>query len=416
MKKNALLAIVLSLVMLPLLSSPVLADAAAAAARHIDDFSKDEPMETITDLPRKARLALFKAQEHQDAGEPEKAAEALTDFLERNPDSDHYLLRFFLANSLSQIDDKEGALENYRATVELEPRYRQGWLNLGEMAYNLGRYDVAADAILKGYELDPERPTQLIYYASVSYLLAEKPDKAAPLLEELVSGAHGEPKIEWYRALVSVCLSLGDEERGNNAVTGMLAAYPDNPDAWHLAFQYAASISDYERAAVALTITGYLRDLSREEMMQLADLYSVIKVPARASSYYEAALDDEASTKELERLASAYIASYDTRSALETLERAIEKEPTPRLWSLMGDLHYMDKNYQASYEAFERCAELDPDNGRAYLMMGYCSIEMTNYDEAIAKLEKAVTFPDQEEMALQLVKRAKIMKSNGTDS
>jgi tetratricopeptide (TPR) repeat protein len=76
----------------------------------------------------------------------------------------------------------------------------------------------------------------------------------------------------------------------------------------------------------------------------------------------------------------------------------------------------MDKNYQASYEAFERCAELDPDNGRAYLMMGYCSIEMTNYDEAIAKLEKAVTFPDQEEMALQLVKRAKIMKSNGTDS
>ena len=64
MKKNALLTVVFSLVLLHLLSSPVLADAAAAAARHVDDFSKDEPMETITDLPRKARLALFNAQEY----------------------------------------------------------------------------------------------------------------------------------------------------------------------------------------------------------------------------------------------------------------------------------------------------------------------------------------------------------------
>ncbi len=412
MKMSALLSIVLSFV----LFVPVIVDATAAAYRHIDDFSKEEPMETITDLPRKARLALFKVQEYQDAGEPERAVEALHDFLKRNADSDHYLIRFFLANSLSQIDDGEGALANYRATVELEPRYRQGWLNLGEMAYNLGRYELAADAIWKGYELDPEKPTRLIYYASVAYLLAEKPDKAAPLLEELVSGSHGDPKMEWCRALVSVCLSLGDEKRGNRVVSRMLGVYPDDPDAWHIAFQYAASISDYERAAVGLTITGYLRELSREEIMQLADLYSVIKVPARASSYYDAALGDEASTKELERLASAYIASYDTKSALNTLQRAIDKEPTPRLWSLMGDLHYMDKDYRASYVAFEQCARLDPENGRPYLMMGYCSIEMANYDEAIEKLEMATDFPDQEKRALQLVKRARIMMSNGSDN
>jgi tetratricopeptide (TPR) repeat protein len=156
-----------------------------------------------------------------------------------------------------------------------------------------------------------------------------------------------------------------------------------------------------------------MTELTREEKMQLADLYAMIKAPAQSIPYYESAIGEGASAKELERLASAYLAAYDTKTALKTLERAIAIEPTARLWSLLGDLHYMDKNYGEAYRAFEKCADLEPANGRAYLMKGYCAIELNRYDDAIVILEKAAAFPGQEETALALAKRAKTMSGAG---
>jgi tetratricopeptide (TPR) repeat protein len=404
----------LSLVCVGFTTFGVPASAKASGASHAEAaLAEPRPIETVSDLPVASRMALFAAQELQDAGKPDEAAEEIRDFLKRNPAKDHYLIRFFLANSLSQQQKHAEALEEYEATVRLEPRHMQGWLNLGEMAYNLGRYERAAEAIRRGFDLSPEKPVRLLYYSAVAYLLAEKPDMAAPVLEELVSGAHGDPSLDWYKALVSVYLTLEDKGRGNETVGAMLERYPQDPEAWNVAFQYAASVSDYKQAAVALTIKGYLQDLTREERLQLGDLYSAIKDPARATSFYRSALVDSGSAKELERLASAYIAAYDTRSALETIERAIAEEPSARLWSLKGDLHYMEQDYARSYDAFGKCAELDPQNGRAYLMMGYCAIEMARYDEAIAKLELAAGFPEQEETALLLARRARLMGGGG---
>lgn len=390
-----------------------LAGFASGASVPADTFAEARPLETISDLPVASRMALFRAQELQDAGEADEAQEEIRDFLRRNPSKDHYLIRFFLANGLSQQQKYVEALDEYEAAVRLEPRYMQGWLNLGEMAYNLGRYERAAEAIRRGFDLNPEKPVRLLYYSAVAYLLADKPDMAAPVLEELVSGAHGDPSLDWFKALVSVCLTLENEKKGSETVSAMLERYPHDSEAWHVAFQYAASVSDYKQAAVALTIKGYLQDLSREEKLQLGDLYSVIKDPVRATAFYHSALVDSGSTKELERLASAYIAAYDTRSALETIERAIDKEPSARLWSLKGDLHYMEGDYARSYEAFGRCAQLDPQNGRAYLMMGYCAIELARYDEAIEKLELAAGFPEQEETAILLAKRARLLGGGG---
>jgi tetratricopeptide (TPR) repeat protein len=408
MKKCLILAIVAA--------SPLVLSLAAHAAdtnRPPAGLQQASPLETIADLPVASRMAMFNAQGYQDEGKPKYAVQELEDFLKRNPEDDHYLIRFFLANTLSQMDRFEDALQQYETTVKLEPRYKQGWLNLGETAYNLGRYERAAEAIYQGYILSEDRPSRLLYYSAVAYLQAEKSDKSAPLLKELVSGSHGTPSFDWCKALVSVSLALQDRELGDEAVSAMLDSHGHNPDAWQIAFQYAASVSDFKKAAVALTVKGYMTELTREEKMQLADLYAMIKAPAQSIPYYESAIGEGASAKELERLASAYLAAYDTKTALKTLERAIAIEPTARLWSLLGDLHYMDKNYGEAYRAFEKCADLEPANGRAYLMKGYCAIELNRYDDAIVILEKAAAFPGQEETALALAKRAKTMSGAG---
>jgi tetratricopeptide (TPR) repeat protein len=76
-----------------------------------------------------------------------------------------------------------------------------------------------------------------------------------------------------------------------------------------------------------------------------------------------------------------------------------------RLWSLLGDLHFMEKNYEESYAAFENCVRLDGSYGRGYLVMGYCAIQLGRVEDASIHLMKAATFPEYEDMAAQLLKR-----------
>jgi tetratricopeptide (TPR) repeat protein len=251
------------------------------------------------------------------------------------------------------------------------------------------------------------QPAHVLYYAAMARIMGHRPKEAATLLTQLVSGDNGDPKMEWFRALISVYLELEDKVHGGATVSAMLDQFGDDPDAWILAFQFSAATGDYSRAAAALTITGYLRPLAREEEMQLGDLYTAIEVPAVACSHYETALENGGDTHEYERLSSAYLAAHDSEHALETIQRALKKEPSVRLYSLLGDLYYIEKNHHGAYDAYQHCAALDETYGRAYLMMGYCALEMGQTDEAISKLERARDFPDYADAAKQLLDYAR---------
>ncbi|MGD9142032.1 MAG: tetratricopeptide repeat protein [bacterium] len=366
---------------------------------------KDGEIDTLADVPKSTRLAMFRAQEERQRGNVERSTEILLGCLNGHPDKDHFLLRFHLANSLSQEGRYEEAIVHYQKSVDMEDRFSQGWLNLGELAYNTERYDLAARAITRGFETSEDKRPHALFYAAAAYMMAGDPASAVGNMERLVSGEFGTPKLDWYRALIAACVDLGDQDRGRAAVDALLEDFGDTPEAWTLAFQYAASISDYRAAAVTLTVKGYLFPLTREETLQLGDLYNAVEAPFVAARYYERAIADSSSPGDFERLASAYLAAHESEKAYETIRGALEENETVRLWSLLGDLHFMEKNYRESYAAFENCIRLDKDYGRGYLVMGYCAIQLGRVEDASGYLMKAATFPEYEDMAAQLLKR-----------
>jgi tetratricopeptide (TPR) repeat protein len=372
----------------------------------------ERPVETIDDVPRKGRLALFKAQEKKDRGDFEGAAKELGKYVGKKENA-HFLVNYNLGNTLLSLDRSEEALQQYQAVVDKEPRFWQGWLNLGETAYNLEQYERAAEAIMSGYSLSPERNPRLLYFAAAAYLMAKVPEESLPLLEELVYADREDPKLDWYRALIMTCIELEDTEGGQRAADRMFEVFPDRPEAWKLAFQFAASVHDYRRAAIAMTVKGYLEPLERNEMMMLGSLYSAIEVPWIATGYYENAMASEADPTDFERLASVYMAAHELQKALETLERALAKEPTAKLWSLLGDLYYMESDHGKAYEAYRKCYELDSASGRSLLMMGFCALELGNPGDAAVHLEKAVDFPDYSSNASTLLKRARHLQKQG---
>jgi tetratricopeptide (TPR) repeat protein len=371
-----------------------------------------KPIQTLDDLPREARMALFDAQQHLEKGENALAVESLGKYVKSHEKKDdNFLVRYQYASMLVQVDRRADALKEYQRVVELEPRYDDGWLGLGETAYGLGDFKTAAEALEKGYDLSTEKRPELLYYAAAARLQSGDPAGALPMLEELTSGNHGAPKFEWYRGLISGCLQAEDKERGQRAVNAMLDKFPTNPDAWYLAFQFYATTANYQQAAVSLTVVGYLRPLTRQEHMQLGDLYSAIDAPAAAADHYTSATRDSTSSTEAERVASAYMASYQPDSALVVINKSISKEPTYKLWSLLGDLQVMEKHFDEAYKAFTECVKLSPSEARPYMMLGYCALELNKPDLAMTHLTAIAGNEEYKERVEMLIQRAQIMRS-----
>jgi tetratricopeptide (TPR) repeat protein len=231
-------------------------------------------------------------------------------------------------------------------------------------------------------------------------------EKAAPILEALVQGEHGTPDKEWFQALLTIYLDLDLEAKAEGLLRRMMVRYGDVPETWRLSYQFEANRKNYKMAAVDLTIYSYLKPLTREEAILLGDLYATIKVPLLACTYYEEAFSSGASPEEYERLASAYMAAHKTAEARKTLAEAVKRNPTPNLWSLVGDLNYMEQDFEGAYYAFEESARLDPRDGRAYLMMGYCALRANRKEKAADALERAKGFPKQRRLAKQLLEHA----------
>ena len=128
-------------------------------------------------------------------------------------------------------------------------------------------------------------------------------------------------------------------------------------------------------------------------------------VPWLASQRYGMALGGEAGVEDYERLGSALVAAHETEVAIEILSSALEEHDSRRLWSLLGDVHYLRQEYGPARDAFSRIAEED-ETGRAWLMQGYCALELGEKEAALDLLARATAYPDQADMAQILLQRA----------
>jgi tetratricopeptide (TPR) repeat protein len=373
-----------------------------AAAYYVD------PMD-MSEVPRLVRKVLVRATAKARRGEHAEAVVVLSEYLRDNPGEDHYLVHFHLARSYDALEQYEEAREQYAIAVALESRLAAGWFGLGHVNYNLGEYRESGDAFLKSFQTDARPGPETLYFAAAGYVLSGDYEHAVPLLDELCRGLWGPARHDWYAQLASCAIHLEQPELAAPLLEEYLASSPGNDEAWYLVYQFRVGLKDYREAAVALTMVGYLRELSAQEQRTLGDLYNVVGVPALAGRRYAAAMADGAAAEDYERLVSALVASHDLEGALAALREGLETEPTPRLWSLLGDVHYLRRDYAAAAEAFAHVAELDPDSGRPWLMIGYCHIELGNRALAIQHLVAAAKYEDQADLAERLLMRARKM-------
>ena len=358
-----------------------------------------------TSEEKEPKTLYYAANAFMVGGDNRKAEGTLKDCLTRHPHIRDHMIEFTLANVLLLNNKKKEAVTHYRAALELKPDYSPAWMNLGKTYYDLKQYELAGHALVKGYETSEEKEPGTLFNACSALLLADQKEKAMPYLEILVSGTLGPPEYEWVQSLLMLYIDLKLTEKAEQMLKRLVDKDADNPLWWRLTYQFYANQNDYQKAATYLIIYNSLEPLKRDEILLLGNLFAAIGIPLQAARYYEQALESGGKPEEYEKLISFLVAGHRLEKARQTAHRAIEKNPTAKLWSLLGQIYYKQERHDEAFEAFSQSARLDPDNGEYWLMMGYCAIQLEDKDKALSALKKASQFPRQRKIAKELLEQ-----------
>jgi tetratricopeptide (TPR) repeat protein len=103
--------------------------------------------------PAAADARLEEARRYLDDSRPEEALQILDEVLKRSrKNAEALLLR---STGKVMLGDLQGGHEDLRQALKVDPRLRQGWLNLAGLEIAEGRYQEAYDALLEARKIDP---------------------------------------------------------------------------------------------------------------------------------------------------------------------------------------------------------------------------------------------------------------------
>lgn len=158
-------------------------------------------------------------------GEYDEAAVYLAQVV-RSSNLDWYLeAQFFLARSLTAVDDDERALVVLDTLLQLDPTFYDAWIQRGDINLKLAAYEKAVDQYIAAVEIDSSRweafhGQALADYYRTSYLAAEM------MLYDALWRADSIPQI--YESLGDVAAGAGEDDFAIYYYSMALRLIPDS--------------------------------------------------------------------------------------------------------------------------------------------------------------------------------------------
>lgn len=413
----------------------------ALGAKNIQkDIQDNIPFSTV--------IALEKAQKLIDTAKPSQAMDLLEKFKKEQIEEKNQVqpfLLFTLGNLCMEENQPEKAALNYEECLKDEKGadFPPAWLNLAKASYDLGRFKKAGDCFIRGYELEQEKRSVILYYASNAFFSAKKytlaleafnrltkdhpdeieprwheltvhilmelkrPEKALPHMEFLAENLEGQAKIRWQETLLYHYMTLGMDEKALKFVSFLTEEYPLEPRWWRGVARLNLDKNNLTKALSAMRIYGFLTPLTDEEKRLVADLYLSVGIPSRAFDMYEQIPVQEKRVGSVKNTIAALQQMNLDEKALEFLDKVINKKPeSDELKILKGNLLFSMEKFEESANLFEAVAPRD-DSGRSWLMLGYSLWNLGEIKSAQKAMTRAVAFKQQEKAANLALKALK---------
>lgn len=369
---------------------------APAGARAESSINWDEVSE-------RAKRALYKAQQLMNESAFGEAIEHLEGFAARHPEHNHFLIEFNIGTCYGFLNDQKKAIAHLEKAADLNAEYSPIWLNLGKMYYGAEQFDESGKALEKGVALSAKKEPDLLFMAMAAYYQSANYADSIRVGEELIT-TYQRQTFNIISLLANAYITIEDYDGAIAMLSRLLEANPNNEKVWKLLAQAYFKNQQYRKAAVSYESYGYLHGLDRKEIMVMGDLFTMVGIPIRAAHYYKNALSEGGDAREYEKMSVAYYSAYEFDKAIAAIDKAIEEKKTPERLLLKAQLYYLQSEFKKAQELYVAAAQQLSTDGHEWLMAGYCAMRSGEIDIAKDLLQKAVSFPQQRQEAMAMLK------------
>lgn len=392
------------------------------------------------DIPNAARVILAKAGKLMNEKDYTKAIALLVDFqaqavagATRETDKKgclHAEIHQALGTCYLLDNKFRQATRCFERALQKNPHLLSARLNLAKAFYELHDYRKAAECFHQAYQLSPEKNPEHLYFSAVAYLLAKQNEQSIQVFERLLA-AHSDAFLpEWRENLVHALLAAGEHRRALVHIRNLAEKYsgtkqmqwqeillhqylqlnmekealalanllidrtPTEPKWWRGLVHIHLQQNRYQPALTGLLVTGYLEQLSEQEMQLAADLYLQLGVPQKAAPIYETILNAKKSPQLLTNLVIALQQLEQPAKALAALEKFSEEAMSPKMVMLKADLLYTIGNYKEVARYYHMTAEwgTGKQRERARQMAEYAKVQATYIQDGMSRRGQTVTF------------------------
>ncbi len=415
-------------------------------------------------FPPKVGICLYKANLLIQKKETTKAIATLQEFLAKQfqvdkkeaakQGYDHYHIYFLLGNCFLMLDQQKSnpsyvkkACKAYEATVKKQNDFSAAWLNLARCYYRIDKMKKASSSFLKGYETSKEKKAAHLYYASVcsiytkdykkalsifKTLLKNHPDsitleyketlvniyfsldqhkKTLPWVEELARKFTGNKKKKWQEILLYQYLTLKMDKKALDYARFLTRSHPTEPKWWKALSHIYLQRNLLEQGLSSLIIYSFISPLTSRETTLLGDLYLACDIPLKAAKAYEACLEYEEDSKEIQKkilqITRSYISGCEKEIALKWIEKGLAIKQDPDLLRIKADILFARKEYKKAYTTYGQLSKFKKHKGLCHLMMGYAAWNEEETQKAKTQFIKASKFKKQRKSAQKALAQIK---------
>ncbi len=347
-----------------------LAVGAVAMAADKPDRALAEARAAMALLPTDPEPALAAARYAHQAEDPAQAREILGDFLERNPDATD--ARFMLARLLMADGNAGAARQQFEHALASRPDDPTILFSLGQLAYQTGQPEVAADYLERYVDLPAD--------------IRRENDPAFMFLGQIAEEQrHYQQAADWYArvesgeqfvpALVRRAISLGKLGRTDEART--------------LLHDTQAGRSE-DQTRLTLAESQVLRDAGRDQEAFEVLGRAIAERPDNPDLLYDQAMVAE---------------RLDRIDVLEkNLRRIIEIDPGhAHSYNALGyTLADRGMRLEEAHALIEKALALSPDDAHIEDSMGWVLFRMGRFDQAEKHLRRAYERAPEAEIAAHL--------------
>ena len=348
---------------------------------------------------------LYRAQQAMDKEQFGKVREMLSSYLKRHPDTRPALFFLILGNACFQSQDLTRAAHWYQSGFEKHPDDLTLCRNLAAARYGLEQFDEAGKLFEQGYLLATPREAELLYQAAIAYYQGEQLQRCRAVLEKLFNATHKREK-SWIQLMIQVCYEQKAFARAEDLLTRFLETYPREKEYWKLLAGIQTQSGRYKAAAAALNLALSLGETKPQEWEELASLYLYLNAPLQAAHCLEKAAIPSAGPKQHDALARAYLRAHRYDDALRHFAAAISQDPTPARIIARAKALMADRRFAEAVKGLEQNMETMSEPAEAYLLEGYCYLEMQNWvqaDSVLIKIKKDTSQYPQAQNILQSI-------------